>query len=79
MPKYAFCETVHASGTSPWHIRELTSAGKKLGGGADTLALCGRKASWDLISDPPPAAVNMPEHVCSECWEFYRDLEGGDV
>lgn len=23
-PKFSFCESVHATGTSPWHIRRLT-------------------------------------------------------
>ena len=46
--KFSFCETAFATGTSPWHIRELSEAGRKLGGGADTPTLCGREAAWDL-------------------------------
>lgn len=30
------------------HLRYLGEAGPKYGGGADTLTLCGAKASWDL-------------------------------
>jgi len=46
--KFAFCEIQYATATSPWHIRQLTDSGLKLGGGADTKALCGRKVAWDL-------------------------------
>ena len=45
---YAFCEAATASGSTPWHIRPLTAAGKKLSGGADTPALCGRIVAWDI-------------------------------
>lgn len=42
------CETVHAITV---HLRRLSVAGVKYGGGADTLALCGAKAAWDLRND----------------------------
>jgi hypothetical protein len=50
MTRFAFCESVAATGASPWRIRELSERGLKLGGGADTLALCGRDlhGGWDL-------------------------------
>jgi len=70
MSKYSFCETVTASSVSPWHIRELTAVGRKLGGGADTLALCGREVSWDLSG-----GVKIFEHrmrACSSCWIIYE-------
>jgi hypothetical protein len=38
--KLSFCESVTASGRSPWHLRELTDVGKKLGGGIDTASFC---------------------------------------
>jgi hypothetical protein len=46
--EYSFCETATAGAKTPWHIRVLTAKGRKLGGGADTPALCGREVSWDL-------------------------------
>jgi hypothetical protein len=63
-PEYSYCETATAAATTPWHIRELTEAGKKLGGGADTPALCGRKVSWDL--NTVVRDLNY-EFVCKEC------------
>ena len=46
-PQYACCERVTATGSSPFHIRELSAAGMFTGGGADTLALCGATVAWD--------------------------------
>jgi hypothetical protein len=43
--KYSYCETIAAY---VWHIRRLTAVGRKLSGGADTLALCKAKVLWDL-------------------------------
>lgn len=66
-PRYAFCETIHASSYTPWHIRQLTDAGRKFGGGADTPALCGLRVSWDI-----PTPVNpILEHACNKCVEAY--------
>lgn len=51
--KISYCESVYATGTSPWHLRRLTAAGRKLGGGVDTASLCGRVQppyGWDLES-----------------------------
>ena len=46
---FSFCESVHATGRSWWHIRKLTEAGGKYGGGIDTNSLCGHvKDGWDL-------------------------------
>ena len=39
---HAFCETYHAPPLAPWHIRRLTEAGRRTGGGADSASLCGR-------------------------------------
>ena len=68
----SFCESVHASGSSPWHIRELTKAGKFLGGGADTLALCGRKVCWDLETE---INEHHLKHCCQKCREIYEDRD----
>lgn len=72
--KYAFCESVWASGRSPWHLRPLTDKGLKLGGGIDTSSLCGRVRSpngWDV-------EVSMTEqhlaHACPECVRLYRRI-----
>jgi hypothetical protein len=49
---YSFCESTQAGPLSPWHIRRLTSAGRKCSGGIDTPSLCGRVTpkwnGWDL-------------------------------
>jgi hypothetical protein len=68
---YSFCESVTANVTSPWHIRKLTAAGKKLGGGIDTESLCGLvKRGWDL-------GVEITEHhlghACKECVKLYKE------
>jgi hypothetical protein len=68
--KFAFCETDTAGGGSPWHIRELTGRGKKLGGGADTPALCGRKVSWDLRPDVNELQLRG---ACVACAQIYRN------
>lgn len=47
----SFCESVTATGRSPWHLRWLDAAGPKFGGGVTTSSLCGhvRKGmGWDL-------------------------------
>jgi hypothetical protein len=70
--EYSFCEAATAGSISRWHIRPLTSIGKKLGGGADTLALCGRQVSWDVNCNVHPAAL---EGACPACAEIYRARE----
>lgn len=68
----SFCESVHASGYSRWHIRGLTEAGRKLGGGIDTPSLCGRVTKgWDLNVPITPQHAN---HTCSACWDEYAKL-----
>lgn len=70
---HSFCESVHATGTSPWHIRELTAAGRKLGGGADTPALCGRDLckGWDLNVEMTDHHLS---HACKKCVEVFHTL-----
>lgn len=57
VPLYAYCESVYAGGSSPWHIRKIVpGVGLKLGGGIDSTSLCGRvkpmdkggAGGWDL-------------------------------
>jgi hypothetical protein len=45
LEKLSWCET--SASTGCYHLREISPAGLKLGGGADTLTLCGLKAAWD--------------------------------
>lgn len=66
---YSFCETVTAGPSTPWHIRKLTEVGKKLGGGADTPALCGRIVSWDL---EVKITSHHLTHCCQVCATTYR-------
>lgn len=74
---YSFCETIAATG--PWHIRKLSAAGKKLGGGADTKTLCGLEAAWDInceISDvslADPQDRQQPGRPCPACKAKYLD------
>jgi hypothetical protein len=66
---FSFCESVHANARSPWHIRKLTSAGKKLGGGIDTKSLCGNvDKGWDLIVE---ISEHHLSHACKECVQQY--------
>ena len=65
--KYSFCETIAAY---VWHIRPLTDVGRKLSGGADTAALCGAKALWDINF---PVNVEIPlDGICFKCRQIYR-------
>jgi hypothetical protein len=67
---YAFCETATAGPNSKWHIRRLTHRGKKLGGGADTLALCSAKPAWDLNAEITYHAL---QQCCLRCKNEYID------
>lgn len=69
-PEFSFCEGVWASSFSPWHIRQLTAAGKKLGGGADTKSLCGREMSWDLETEIGEHRLSVL--TCQKCLAEYR-------
>ena len=71
---YSFCESVMATGESPWHIRPLTAAGRKFGGGADTKAFCGREVAWDLDLE---INARRLEHCCRNCAKGYREREAG--
>jgi hypothetical protein len=70
--EFAFCESVYATSTSPWHIRKLTDKGLKLSGGADTKALCGLEVCWDLGVEIDPLYLIQPD-CCAKCVaEFER-------
>jgi hypothetical protein len=73
-PAFAFCENQAAGSTSPWHIRRLTEKGKKLGGGADTPALCGHIVHWDRAYPLTRVAVFLlRDSVCHQCSELYME------
>lgn len=68
---YTFCESVTASGLSPWHLRQLTDTGRHLGGGVDTPSLCGQVKppyGWDLKVELTPHHLS---HVCKTCLAEY--------
>jgi hypothetical protein len=73
--EYAFCESAWALSVSKWHIRKLTKNGKRLGGGADTKALCGREVAWDLTV--PLLADLYAKSICPKCLDEYRRLHDG--
>jgi hypothetical protein len=78
-PPFAFCESVHATGTSPWHIRRVVGP-LKLGGGIDSGSLCKRVRStaeggggWDL---EVRITSHHLSHACPGCVEEYRRRTG---
>ena len=68
---YSFCESVVAYTTSTWHIRKLSDAGPKYGGGADTAALCDRTVAWDLDVEMTAAQL---EYCCRECVREFQKI-----
>lgn len=70
---YSLCESVHASGRSPWHIRKLTAQGKFLGGGIDTQSLCGHvKYGWDVNVEITPQVLD--NCACKECRNLFDQM-----
>ena len=69
-----------ATSNSPWHIRQLTEAGKKMGGGIDTPSLCGRKQNgWDVNHRAPEQGIK-PDFVCESCWaEFMLQVRDSNA
>lgn len=70
-PRYSFCESVTATTSSPWHLRELDGQGPRYTGGITTSSLCGLVTrGWDL-------KVAITEHhlghSCKRCVEKYRE------
>lgn len=69
LAQYSYMEFVTASGASPWHIRKLSKAGRKLSGGIDTPSLCGRRYNgWDLES---ALDTRHDNHTCQRCLARY--------
>lgn len=69
---FAFCESIAATGRSKWHIRPLSQKWKMLGGGADTLSLCGREMAWDL--NVPLITEMHVKSICPKCYAEYRRI-----
>jgi len=69
MDNHSFCESVYATPYSRWHIRKLTKAGKKYGGGADSFALCGRRVDWDM--EVELTDFHLKNNSCQECLKIY--------
>lgn len=77
---YSYCESVHATSTSPWHIRKLTEVGRKLSGGIDTPSLCGRVGKgwgWDL--EVELNEFHLENVSCPKCVELYKQERSDDV
>lgn len=69
----SLCESVHAGPRSPFHIRYLDGAGKKLGGGITTDSLCGhvkvKVGGWDLEGEFDARLPNL----CAGCLAKYNE------
>ena len=70
MPEYAYCETVAAY---VWHIRRLSVNGLKPCGGADTLALCGAQAAWDIANVPVDQSKPSWLDACRHCRKAFEE------
>jgi hypothetical protein len=74
---FSFCESSLAGPLAPWHIRRLTSVGRKSGGGIDTPSLCGHvkpfatggQGGWDLDFEIEERHLM---HACRSCVAKYR-------
>ena len=65
---FSFCESTWAPPLGKWHVRRLTDAGNKFGGGIDTPSLCEFiKQGWDLRV--PINQFHLKEVVCDHCRE----------
>ena len=82
MTRYAYCEGVWATPTSPVHIRASDRADdSKLGGGIRGIALCGRNMNggWDLAHDVAHTIgahqaipQDQPGRLCLACVAQYE-------
>lgn len=77
-PELSFCEPSHGVGRK--HLRWLSSAGLKLGGGIDTKSLCGRVGphsvgGWDLEGSPADWPNDrLRKIVCSDCMKAFTGM-----
>jgi hypothetical protein len=68
---HSYCETwTDTPEKIFYHIRKLTSIGKKMDGGSDTPSLCGLVMNWDkaplVTNNPPTGCVCL---ACQGVWE----------
>ena len=75
IPPFAFCESIHATGRSPWHIRRIDpNIGLRLGGGIDSASLCTSVArGWDL--EVRISALHLKD-ACPRCVAAYKRETG---
>jgi hypothetical protein len=73
--KFAFCESVHAGGGSPWHIRPIKTI-LKPGGGIDTSSFCGHVrpnvGGWDILVR---ITGHHLTHACPACVAEYQKVK----
>ena len=70
--EYSYCETIAAN---LLHIRPLTAKGRRYGGGADTLGLCGAKVLWDVgvpINERTLVQTGI-YGTCQKCRKVYEE------
>lgn len=77
MVEYSFCEPVNAVVGNLWHIRRLTEIGRKFGGGADTLSLCGRTVAWDM--NVPFDTDRYRLVLCRKCLAAFKEITDEQV
>lgn len=69
--RYSFCESVHATSSSPWHLRQLDSNGLKYTGGITTASLCSLVTKgWDVKASITEQHLG---HTCKRCVAKYRE------
>lgn len=78
--RFSFCEHVWATTFSAIHIRQLGGE-RRLGGGVDGAALCGRDVTggWDLTARVDLAHVDdgllaERNRLCEDCAEVWRAM-----
>ncbi len=72
MKTYSFCVNTNVGPFYKWHIRILSGKGKKFGG-ADTVALCGRKVNRDV--DAEFSSHNLEINCCLKCAKIYGEAK----
>ena len=79
LSRYSFCESINAI-CSKWHIRRLSDAGSKPGGGIDTPTLCGRRMSgWDIVVAITEAKLEGRKWVCDKCLAELRLMQAAEA
>lgn len=91
MAEYAFCEPVTATTSSFEHIREVPEKIRRLGGGIEGKALCGRDMTrgWDNMAQVTEHSVRLrsrrpsdhnpvPNPLCRKCADLWGQAEVED-